>query len=155
MVRLPAASAESSVCSTQLPRTNCANAGRCRILVVDDFHDNADSLAILLQSMGHEVQISYRGEQALEMAEKFRPDIAFIDLGMPKVDGYEVCRHIRAQTWGARMYLVAQTGWGQEFDRRRTQAAGFDQHMVKPLELDILDALLRRLATRTVGNSGY
>jgi len=69
-------------------------------------------------------------------------------LGMPKIDGYEVCRRMRGYSWGARVYLVAQTGWGQEFDRRRTQAAGFDQHLVKPLESEVLDALLRRIVSR-------
>jgi PAS domain S-box-containing protein len=125
---------------------------RCRVLVVDDLRDNADSLAMLLRSMGHEVQVSYDGERAINAAEEFRPEIAFIDLGMPKVDGYEVCRRIRAQAWGTKIYLVAQTGWGQEFDRRRTQAAGFDQHMVKPLELDVLEPLLRRIAACTTEN---
>jgi PAS domain S-box-containing protein len=153
IVRLPTCNAPTSEHRpAQFTRANSASEGRCRILVVDDFHDNADSLAVLLQSMGHDVQISYGGEQAIEAAEEFLPDIAFIDLGMPTVDGYEVCRHIRAHPWGARMYLVAQTGWGQEFDRRRTQAAGFDQHMVKPLELEILEPLLRRIATRAAAN---
>jgi DNA-binding response OmpR family regulator len=121
--------------------------GRCRILVVDDMHDSADSLALLLQAQGHDVHVAYEGEQAILMAQQFRPDVALVDLGMPKVDGYEVCRRIRAHEWGARMFLIAQTGWGQEVDRRRTQAAGFDQHMVKPLDMDVLDAHLRRIAT--------
>ncbi len=121
---------------------------KCRILVVDDLHDNADSLGMVLQSMGHEVRIAYEGEQALVVAEQFRPDVAMIDLGMPNVDGYEVCRRIRAFPWGAKMFLIAQTGWGQEFDRRRTQSAGFDQHLVKPLDLDVLNELLRRTAGR-------
>jgi signal transduction histidine kinase len=121
--------------------------GRCRILVVDDMHDSADSLALLLQAQGHDVHVAYEGEQAILMARQFRPDVALVDLGMPKVDGYEVCRRIRAHEWGARMFLIAQTGWGQEVDRRRTQAAGFDQHMVKPLDLDVLGAHLRRIAT--------
>jgi PAS domain S-box-containing protein len=154
VVRLPAASGKSSdVPVPDVHQSSAATPG-CRILIVDDLRDNADSLGILLQSLGHDVRTCYHGETGIQIAEQFRPDVAFVDLGMPQIDGYEVCRRIRAQPWGAKMFLVAQTGWGQEFDRRRTQAAGFDQHMVKPLELNILDALLRRLATRTVGNSG-
>jgi PAS domain S-box-containing protein len=129
-------------------RVDSADIRRCRVLIADDLRDNADSLALLLESMGHEVRTCYEGEEAIKTAEDFRPDVAFIDLGMPKVDGYEVCRRIRTHPWGTKMFLIAQTGWGQEFDRRRTQAAGFDQHMVKPLELDVLDPLLRRIATR-------
>ncbi len=152
VVRLPA-------CEPQIlddvPIQSTVDAGpgaKCRILVVDDLQDNADSLAMLLQSMGHAVEVSYDGEQAIKAAEQFRPDIAFIDLGMPKLDGYEVCRHIRGRPWGAKMYLVAQTGWGQEFDRRRTQAAGFDQHMVKPLDFEAVEPLLRRIAARAAGS---
>jgi PAS domain S-box-containing protein len=123
---------------------------RCCILVVDDSHDSADSLALVLQSSGHDVHTAYEGEQAILMAQQFRPDVALIDLGMPNVDGFEVCRRIRASGNGAGMLLIAQTGWGQEFDRRRTQAAGFDHHLVKPLDLDVLDAQLRRVAVRTL-----
>jgi CheY-like chemotaxis protein len=155
VVRLPAASGKSSDVPFTDAHQSPAVTPRCRILIVDDLRDNADSLGLLLQSLGHDVRTCYHGETGIQIAEQFRPDVAFVDLGMPEIDGYEVCRRIRAQSWGAKMFLVAQTGWGQEFDRRRTQAAGFDQHMVKPLELNILDALLRRLATRTVGNSGY
>lgn len=149
VVGLPAREAESlqdsAVPATQV---NALTVYKCRILVVDDLRDNADSLAVLLRSMGQEVQTCYEGEQAVKMAEQFRPDLAFIDLGMPKVDGFEVCRRLRSYPWGAQMFLIAQTGWGQEFDRRRTQAAGFDQHMVKPLELEVLEPLLRRVAVR-------
>ena len=133
--------------STANSEVNSAAEDRCRILVVDDLRDSADSLAMLLQAKGHAVHVAYEGEQAVLLAQQFRPDVALIDLGMPKVDGYEVCRRIRGHAWGAGMTLIAQTGWGQEFDRRRTQAAGFDQHMVKPLEMDLLDAQLRRVAT--------
>jgi PAS domain S-box-containing protein len=122
--------------------------GKCRILVVDDSHDSADSLTLVLQASGHDVYTAYEGEQAILMAQQFRPDIALIDLGMPSVDGYEVCRRIRAQTWGMEMLLIAQTGWGQEYDRRRTEGAGFDHHLVKPLDFDVLNAHLRRVATR-------
>jgi CheY-like chemotaxis protein len=124
--------------------------GKCRILVVDDSRDSADTLTMVLQSSGHEVCTAYEGEQAILLAQQFHPDVVLLDLGMPGVDGYEVCRRIRAQPWGVGMLLIAQTGWGQEFDRRRTQSAGFDHHLVKPLDLDVLDGQLRRAATRAV-----
>lgn len=116
-----------------------------RILVVDDLRDSADSLGQVLQSMGHQVRVVYGGEDAVRAAEQFRPHLAFIDIGMPDVDGYEVCRRIRDQAWGLTAVLIAQTGWGQEFDRRRTRAAGFDQHLVKPLDWSVIEALLRTL----------
>ena len=120
-----------------------------RILVADDLRDSADSLAMLLQAMGHDVRTTYEGEQAVRIAGEFRPDVAFIDIGMPIVNGYEVCRTIRDQAWGARMVLIAQTGWGRDDDRRRTLEAGFDYHMTKPLDPNAVVALLSNLATRS------
>ncbi len=120
----------------------------CRVLVVDDLRDNADSLGMVLQSMGHEVQVAYDGEQALLAAEQFRPEVALVDLGMPAIDGYEVCRRIRALPSGASVLIIAQTGWGQEFDRRRTAEAGFDHHLVKPVRWDVIESLLQRAAKR-------
>jgi len=114
---------------------------RYRILIADDLRDGSDSLALLLKAMGHLVEVAYDGEQALRLAEGSRPEMVLLDLGMPKVDGYEVCRQIRAAPWGGRMMLIAQTGWGQEHDRRRTHAAGFDHHVIKPVVPDALVAL--------------
>jgi CheY-like chemotaxis protein len=114
---------------------------RYRILIADDLRDGSDSLALLLKAMGHLVEVAYDGEQALRLAEGSRPEIVLLDLGMPKVDGYEVCRQIRAAPWGGRMMLIAQTGWGQDHDRRRTHAAGFDHHVIKPVVPDALVAL--------------
>ncbi len=121
---------------------------QCRVLVVDDLRDSADSLAMVVEALGHQVRVAYDGNHAVVIAEQFRPHVALIDLGMPNVDGYEVCRRIRAQTWGSEMLLIAQTGWGQEFDRRRTQSAGFDQHLVKPLQWDIMETILHQAAAR-------
>jgi signal transduction histidine kinase len=116
-----------------------------RILIADDLEDSADSLATLLRMVGHEVRIAHDGEEAVLCAEQYRPDIALLDLGMPKMDGYEACRQIRAQAWGRDMTVIALTGWGQEDDRRRTGEAGFDHHLVKPVEprvlLQIFDSL--------------
>jgi signal transduction histidine kinase len=118
---------------------------RRRILVADDNTDALESLATLLELGGHEVFSAANGALALESAERHLPEVALLDIGMPKLDGYEVARRIRAQPWGRRITLVALTGWGQESDRRRSGEAGFDSHLVKPLDLDKLTALLDRL----------
>ncbi|MBV8805945.1 MAG: response regulator, partial [Sinobacteraceae bacterium] len=118
---------------------------RRRILVADDNSDALESLATLLELGGHEVFSASNGALALESAERYLPDVALLDIGMPKLDGYEVARRIRAQPWGRRITLVALTGWGQESDRRRSGEAGFDSHLVKPLDLDKLTELLGRL----------
>jgi len=119
-----------------------------RILVADDNPDALASLAEVLKLQGHEVFSAANGTLALECAERYRPDVALLDIGMPLLDGYEVARRIRAQPWGAQVTLLALTGWGQEPDRRRSQSAGFDQHLVKPLDLARLNALLGRLPLR-------
>jgi signal transduction histidine kinase len=122
-----------------------------RILVADDNNDALESLATLLQLSGHEVYTAANGAMALESAEAHRPEVALLDIGMPKLDGYEVARRIRAQPWGQRITLVALTGWGQDSDRRRSQEAGFDSHLVKPLDLD---KLMELLAALPVAGSG-
>jgi CheY-like chemotaxis protein len=120
---------------------------RRRILVADDNSDALESLATLLELGGHEVFSASNGALALESAERHLPDVALLDIGMPKLDGYEVARRIRAQPWGQRIILVALTGWGQDSDRQRSGEAGFDSHLVKPLDLDKLTELLGRLPT--------
>lgn len=106
-----------------------------RILVVDDLVDSADSLAEVLQSLGHEMHVAYSGEQALQRVDAAWPDIVLLDIGMPGMDGYEACRRLRARPRGMELLVIAQTGWGQPHDRARTREAGFDHHMVKPLDL--------------------
>lgn len=118
---------------------------RRRILVADDNSDALESLATLLELGGHEVFSAANGALALESAERHLPEVALLDIGMPKLDGYEVARRIRAQPWGRRITLVALTGWGQESDRRRSGEAGFDSHLVKPLDLEKLTELLHQL----------
>lgn len=113
-----------------------------RILVVDDNHDSAESLARLLQLMGHEIAIAYDGLSAMDSAQAFLPEVVLLDVGLPGLDGYEVARRIRAEPWGKTMTLIAATGWGQAEDRRRSRAAGFDYHMVKPVDLDELGKVL-------------
>jgi signal transduction histidine kinase len=119
-----------------------------RILVADDNADALESLATVLRLRGHEVYSAPNGAIALETAVRHMPEVALLDIGMPLLDGYEVARRIRAQEWGKAVTLVALTGWGQESDRRRSQEAGFDTHLVKPLDLDALTTLLAQLPTQ-------
>jgi signal transduction histidine kinase/CheY-like chemotaxis protein len=123
------------------PRRN-AEWRKLKVLVVDDNRDAAASLASLVELMGHDVRTAYDGESAVGIAEAFRPDMVMLDLGMADVDGYEACRRIREQAWSGRMRLVAVTGWGQDDDRRRSAAAGFDEHLVKPVKPETLEHLL-------------
>ncbi len=124
-----------------------ARASRCRVLVVDDNRDAANSLGVLLKAMGHEVCVAHCGIDALENARKFEPDILFLDIGMPEMDGYEVARRLRMDSRFDRVCLAALTGWGQADDRRRTSEAGFDYHIVKPPELPRLLSVIAE-ATR-------
>jgi PAS domain S-box-containing protein len=121
-----------------------ATAGR-RILLVDDNRDSADSLAMLLRLTGNEVHTAYDGVDGVETAARVRPDVVVLDIGMPKLNGYDACRRIRNEPWGTDMLLIALTGWGQEEDRRRTVEAGFDAHVVKPVDPD---AILKLLAEK-------
>jgi signal transduction histidine kinase/CheY-like chemotaxis protein/transposase-like protein len=116
-----------------------------RVLVVDDNRDGADTLAKLLEIVGCEVKVVYGGRQALELADAFRPSMVFLDIGMPGMNGVEVARKLRETSWGRTMRLVAVTGWGQEKDRRQTEAAGFDEHLVKPVDVAVLHRLLHDL----------
>jgi CheY-like chemotaxis protein/two-component sensor histidine kinase len=116
-----------------------------RILVADDNADARESLATLLCLSGHEVYRAEDGSDALATAERCRPDVALLDIGMPRANGYEVARHLRGQPWGRGMVLIALTGWGQESDRRRSHEAGFDNHLTKPVDPHALDELLGRV----------
>jgi PAS domain S-box-containing protein len=113
-----------------------------RFLVVDDNEDSAASLAMLLQMSGHEVHVAHDGAEGLEAAERHRPDVVLLDIGLPKLSGHEVARRIRAQPWGREMLLVALTGWGQDAERRKSTEAGFDHHVVKPVDYAALMRLL-------------
>ncbi|MGV0951294.1 MAG: response regulator [Azonexus sp.] len=106
-----------------------------RILVVDDHHDCAQSLALLLQLLGHEVEIASDGLAAVTAAESFRPDVILLDIKMPGFNGYDVCKNIRAQPWGKGVFIIALTGLAQERSRDQAQSAGFDSYLVKPFEL--------------------
>jgi len=113
-----------------------------RILVVDDNRDSADSMAMILQIDGYATHTAYDGLQALEVAASFRPDVVLLDIGLPGLNGYEACRRIREQASGRPLQLVALTGWGQDEDRKKTAEAGFDVHLVKPVDYDQLLKLL-------------
>jgi CheY-like chemotaxis protein/nitrogen-specific signal transduction histidine kinase len=115
---------------------------RSRILIADDNRDAADSLSMLLELAGHEVRVAHLGRAALSLAQAFRPDVAFLDIGMPDLSGYEVAQALRREPWGERIQLIALTGWGQEKDRQQALEAGFNQHLTKPIDPDRLEALI-------------
>lgn len=119
-----------------------ADATARRILLVDDNHDAADSLATLLGLLGHEVHVAYDGSQALELAQTLRPQMILMDIGLPGLTGHDVARLLRAQDWTRSVMLVAITGWGSPEDRRRSSEAGFDHHLVKPVLLEDLVKLV-------------
>jgi CheY-like chemotaxis protein len=133
VVTLPLATAAPVSPPVGLPAKTRDSTRRC-VLVVDDNVDAAQTLAELLRVQGHVVEAVHGGDAALRAAEELRPDVAFIDLNMPDVDGYEVARRIRAMTWGGGTKLVALTGMGQKSDLEATRAAGFDEHLTKPAD---------------------
>ncbi len=113
-----------------------------RILVVDDNKDSALSLCMLLELEGHEAFAVHDGVDAIDAAERHRPDVVLLDIGLPRMSGHEVCRRLRESAWGKEMLLIALTGWGQSEDRRKSQDAGFDGHLVKPVRYETLAELL-------------
>jgi CheY-like chemotaxis protein len=115
---------------------------RLNILIVDDNEDGAKSLAMLLELRGHRAHTAHDGFEAIEAAERLRPDAVLLDIGLPKLNGFDVCRHIRQQAWGKDVVLIALTGWGQDEDRQRSTEAGFDAHLVKPVDHEALMGLL-------------
>ncbi|MEA3156061.1 MAG: hypothetical protein QOK44_3650, partial [Betaproteobacteria bacterium] len=140
-VRLPVTRAPAAV--PDAPQlAGAAGRARNRILVVDDNQDFATSLAMILRDMGHEVRVEHDGLAGLRAAESFQPSLAFLDIGMPGLDGYELARRLRAGGWNQWTMLVAVTGWGQDTDRTRAREAGFDYHIVKPLDPSQLPAIL-------------
>ena len=113
-----------------------------RVLVVDDNVDSALTLAALLEMYGFEVSTAHDGIEALDETSRFRPDVVILDIGMPRMNGYNVARHIRARRGEPQPLLIAVTGWGQAEDRRRSREAGFDHHLVKPVDPAALAALI-------------
>jgi signal transduction histidine kinase/CheY-like chemotaxis protein len=144
VVRIPALGAEHAAAPRARAEAGAA-ASRHRILVVDDNRDFADSLAAMLRAMGHEVRVEHDGLAARGAAEEFRPGLAFLDIGLPKMNGYDLSRALRAAPATRHAILIAVTGWGQPGDRERAKEAGFDEHIVKPVDLDRLQSLLREV----------
>jgi CheY-like chemotaxis protein len=121
--------------------------------VVDDNRDSATSMAKLLTMTGYQTQTAFDGIEALDAAEKFRPDVVLLDIGLPKMNGYEAARKLRERPWAERLLLVALTGWGQEEDRQKSRNSGFDAHMVKPVEYKALIKFLAESETRQPGSA--
>ena len=144
-IRLPVAAATARPSSRPAVREPIPPSVGRRILIVDDSEDGAESLAMLLQLGGHETYKAHDGQEAIKAAERLRPDAVLLDIGLPILNGYEVCRRIRREPWGKHLTIVALTGWDQEEDRHRSREAGFDAHMVKPVDHDELLRLLASL----------
>ena len=134
VVRLPVATGPSAETAAPVEEIAARRPASRRVLIVDDNVDAADSLGELLAFAGHAVRTAYDGFAGLAAAAEFRPDVILLDLGMPKLNGYEAARRVREEVWGASIVLVALTGWGSADDRRKTRAVGFDHHFVKPVE---------------------
>ncbi len=141
-VRLPILAEEPQGRQVHRPAEEARAATARRILVVDDNADSAASLALLLKMSGNETATAHDGLAAVAAVEAFRPHVALLDISLPKLDGHEAARRIRQHPWGKDVVLVALTGWGQDDDRRRSKEAGFDEHMVKPVDYDVLMRLL-------------
>ena len=145
-VRLPTINDSAPVPVERTETHDAAPSGR-RILVVDDNLDSAESMAILLRLSGNECRMAHDGPQSIEIAETFRPDIMLLDIGLPGMGGHEVCSLIRSQPWGKDIWIMAMTGWGQAEDRKRSKEAGFDAHLVKPVDItklyELIDAIPR------------
>ncbi len=130
------------------PREKWSTVISCRVLVVDDSRDSAESLCTLLKLLGATAEAVNDGSAALQALDFYRPQVVVCDIGMPGMDGYQVARRIREHPKNDEVTLIALTGWGQESDRRRSREAGFDYHLVKPVELAALQALLSAISLR-------
>lgn len=126
---------------------NSAKMAAKRVLVVDDNRDSAESMALLLELEGHQTLTARDGLEALDKAATFQPDVILLDIGLPNLDGFEVCRRLREQPWTRNALIIAMTGWGQADDLRKAAHAGFDHHCVKPVDHDALKILLMQGGT--------
>jgi PAS domain S-box-containing protein len=145
IVELPAAQASASrPVADQASTAARVSPHGMRILVADDNTDSVQSLAMLLTLVGHEVRSASDGAEAIRVADEFRPDVAFLDIGMPNLDGYATARELRARPWAQRLVLFALTGWGQPDDKVRARQAGFDAHVIKPLDFSSVEEMIAR-----------
>ncbi len=140
-VHLPLASPDAQPATASTKR---------RVLVVDDNRDCASSLAMMLGIMGFDTETAADGVEALRVAAAYRPDAIFLDIAMPKLNGYDACKVIREQAWGKNVVVIALTGWGQNEDREQSKEAGFDHHMVKPIELSALEPIVQEINSARV-----
>jgi CheY-like chemotaxis protein len=140
-VRLPVTEGRPAPAVPGAQDTGPPSTGR-RILVVDDNRDGADSLAMMLRLLGHEIKTANDGVEAVAEAERFRPEVILMDVGMPRLNGLDAARRIREQPWGKAITIIALTGWGQHNDRERSREAGCDGHLVKPVNLADLEKML-------------
>jgi PAS domain S-box-containing protein len=145
-VRLPLADGAQDTLVQPVPQSAEGAVGGTRILVVDDNVDAATTLSMILEACGYTTQVAHGGIEALAAAQAFRPQVAFLDIGMPGMDGYETARAMRGLEGLEDVTLVALTGWGADSDRRKSNEAGFDQHLTKPVQLDVVQDLLAKLA---------
>jgi CheY-like chemotaxis protein/anti-sigma regulatory factor (Ser/Thr protein kinase) len=145
IVRIPVLKEAQQYSGDRSSDTAAVSGSKRRILVVDDNRDAAESLAMMLKLIGSETRTAADGLAAVEVAETYRPEMILMDIGLPKLNGYDACRRIREQPWSNGMVMVALTGWGQEEDRRRSQEAGFDHHLVKPVDMEKLAKLLAQV----------
>lgn len=151
IVRLPV-NADSAPSTVAEPQGLGGSSGRSRILIVDDNLDSARSLAEVLSLTGNETFVAHDGVEAVAAAEMQRPDVILLDIGLPKLNGYDACRQIRMKPWAANILIIALTGWGQEEYRRKSAEAGFDGHLVKPVDLtELMKLLTDASAQKSVG----
>ncbi len=146
VVRLPIRGAQISPAPVEPASEKSVTQTSLRILVVDDNRDNAKTLALLFRRLGHQTNMAFDGEEAIAVARECNPQVVLLDIGLPKLNGYEVCRWIRAQTQSEKVTVIAQTGWGQEETRQKTSVAGFDYHLVKPVDPTAVCKILNDIA---------
>jgi PAS domain S-box-containing protein len=144
-VRLPTADSASAAHTSRAEQAPLPTEPSRRVLVVDDNYDSAESLGMLLEMSGNVVEMAHDGLEAVQKSASFRPELILLDLGLPKLNGYDACRAIRKQPWGNDILIAALTGWGQEEDRDRSKQAGFDLHLLKPIAPEALFRLIREL----------
>jgi CheY-like chemotaxis protein len=142
VIRIPALTQKPATSRTDLAARPLQPREHKRVLVVDDNRDSADTMAALLRAWGHDVRTLYDGQSMLSIVDEYEPDVVLLDIGLPKINGYELARQLRQSGGSRRIVLVAVTGYGQDDDRRRVREAGFDHHLLKPLEPEALEKII-------------
>jgi CheY-like chemotaxis protein len=153
IVRLPALEPGTAAADSSLEPARTTPGTRRRVLIVDDNPDAAEALRRILVLLGHEVHQSSDGATAIDIVRDLEPDVVFMDIGMPGMNGLEAARHIRRLTLARQPHICALTGWGQEADRERSQSAGIDRHLVKPIDRHTLQSVLAQMSVPLSNNS--